>query len=233
MASLTNPHSPQHPARIRYLGLLLALLTILSVPLAIAYSGQTANAGARVAAVGKATIVWGNPFFVPTVSYGTGWEKTAIRGTVLPTPNANGYYTFQSMKLIGSLHTEWANASQRYVLDASFATIDNFQEYSHYYPVKIIPAANALEATGLEFTGTLSVNGESRALNGLVAITTAVPGYIGFQGSSPAIYVVFYVSSDMQVTIGWSQASQTVRGIYHPACSNLVHIVRLTAGIGW
>ena len=218
---------------MRFLGVLLAILTILAVPLAIANSGQATNAAARVAAVGDATIIWGNPFLAPTIAYGTGWERTAVRGTVLPTPDVDGYYTFQTMKLAGSLHTVWTNASERYVLDATFTTIDNFQEYSHYYPLKIIPAANALEATGLEYHGTLVVNGKSTAIYGLVAVTTAIPGYIGFQGSHPAIYAVFYISQEMTITIGWSQASQTIRGIYHPACSNLVHIVRMAVETGW
>ncbi len=230
---MTNIIPPRHWHRTKLLSMVIALLVVLTVPLAMASTGSTMTAAARDAAVGRATIVWGNPFSVPTIAYGNGWEKVVVRGSVDPVAGANGYYIFQSAKLLGGLHATWVNASDKYVLDASFSGISRYEEYSHYYPIRIIPAANALEATGIEFTGTLTVDGKATALDALAALTTAIPGYSGFQGSYPSIYVVFYISSELMITIGWSQADQTIRGIFHPACSSLIHVVRLASATGW
>ena len=156
-----------------------------------------------------------------------------MSGSVNSTVGANGYDNFLRPRLQGSLHAAWMNASDKYVLDASFSGISDYEEYSHYYPIRTNPAINALEATGIEFTGTLSLNGKTTALDALAALTTAIPGYSGFQGSHPSIYVVFYVSSDLMITIGWSQGSQTVRGVFHPACSRLIHVIRLSSATSW
>ncbi|TMI28644.1 hypothetical protein E6H36_00350 [Candidatus Bathyarchaeota archaeon] len=217
----------------RLLSLVMAVLVVVGVPLAMASAGSAASAVARNAAAGPATIVWGNPFAVPTIALGNGWEKVTVRGSVEPVPGKSGYYAFQSPRLVGSLHAEWTNASDKYVLDASFSGISQYEEYSHYYPIRIIPAANALEATGLEITGTLTINGKTTTLDALAALSTAIPGYSGFQGVSPSIYVVFYISSELMITIGWSQADQTIRGIFHPACSRMIHAVRLVSTASW
>ncbi len=219
--------------RVQLLSTILTAFIVLAVPLAMASTSLTMTAAARDAAVGTATIVWGNPFSVPTIVYGNGWEKVMVRGLVDSTASANGYYSLQSATLLGSLHATWMNASDKYVLDASFSGISNYEEYSHYYPIRINSAANALEATGIEFTGTLAINGKTTVLDALAALTTAIPGYSGFQGNYPSIYIVFYISSELMITIGWSQGSQTIRGIFHPACSRLIHIVRLASATGW
>ncbi len=230
---MTNILQTGYWKRTKQLSVVVAVLVVLAVPLAMASTGTTMTAAARDAAVGPATIVWGNPFSVPTIAYGNGWEKVIVRGSVEPESGGSEYYVFQSAKLLGSLHVTWTNASDKYVLDASFSGISQYEEYSHYYPIRIIPAANALEATGIEFTGTLTVNGKTTALDALAALTTAIPGHSGFQGRYPSIYAVFYISSELMVTVGWSQAGQTIRGIFHPACSNLIHVVRLASSTGW
>jgi hypothetical protein len=226
-----NSQTPR--IRTKLLAMLIATIAIVAFPLALASTSQTITAAARDAAVGNATIIWGNPFLVPTIAYGTGWERLAIRGVVLPTPGVSGYYTFQSMRLLGNVHAQWVNGNQRYVLDASFSVIEDFNEYQHFYPIKVIPAANALEATGVESSGTLTINGKSSPFDALAALATGVPGALGFQGTYPAVYIVFYISSDLQIMLGWSQASQTIRGIFHPACSSLVHMVRLSGENIW
>ncbi len=230
---MTNTIPPRHWNRTKLLSVVIALLVVLTVPLAMASTSSTVMTVARDAAVGRATIVWGNPFSVPTIAYGNGWEKVTVRGSVDPVTGATGHYIFQSAKIQGSLHVTWVNASDKYGLDASFSGISQYEEYSHYYPIRIIPAANALEATGIEFTGTLTVNGKTTALDALAALTTAIPGYSGFQGNYPSIYAVLYISSELMITIGWSQADQTIRGIFHPACSSLIHMVRLASATGW
>jgi hypothetical protein len=230
---MTARSQPRPLKKMKLLPMILSVLIAVAVPLATASTGPTMTAAARDVAVGRATIVWGNPFSVPTTAYGNGWEKMTVRGSVDLAAGANGYYSFQFAKLLGKLHAAWVNASDTYVLDASFSGISDYEEYSHYYPIRLIRAANALEATGIESTGTLTINGKPASFDALAALTTAIPGYSGFRGSYPSIYVVFYISSELMITIGWSQGSQTIRGIFHPACSSLIHVVRLASATRW
>ncbi len=206
--------------------LIIMVLAIVAIPLAIAYNSHTMRAQAKAAASGTATVEWGNPYLNQTVSYGKGWEKLIVRGAVYPTPYTDGYYTYHDARLRGSLHVEWSNNTETYVLDVSFSRGTNYA-YGHDMPTKIVPIANALAVTGMDYDGTLVVNGVSSSLDGLAALITDVPGAFGFQGAHSTVGIVFYISPNFQVEVVWSEANQTIRGVFHPACGIMTHSVRL------
>lgn len=209
--------------RGRTLGFIIALVIIASVPLAMGYSYEY-KAAARTAAIGDATILWGSPFLVPTISYGTGSAQVTMRGTVYPTPSLDGYYTYEEMRLSGRAHVKWSNGSDQYVLDTSISLLT---ENTAYMPTKIVPAANAFVVLGSEFTGTLVRNGNSEKLEGIAAVVAAAPGHFGFKGQYRSTTIVLYISNALQIVIAWSDSNQTVQGIYQPACSKLIQAVRL------
>lgn len=211
--------------RAKIITALLISLTILTISVATAYY-QTPNAYSQASATGSFSMIWGDPYHTPTISQGTGSESLTITGNVAKQPNLPGYYAYTTLTLSGSLHAEWSDNGNNYVLNASLY-LSAYE--TGYERISINPSGDSFYVSFMDYTASLTVNGVTNHTSGEAGIKAAAPGFFAFQGQARTTTIIIYAPSlgHPQYVIRWSETSQTIDGIPQPAASQFTQVVRM------
>lgn len=203
--------------------LTVLFLSLLTIP--VASSGEI-RARSSATATGNMVVVWGDPFGTMQVSQGTGSETLMVRGNVTPRTDLPGFYVYDRIRLTGKLHAEWTLGTDQYVLDASFVLV---ADETVEMPTTIVPDADSFAVLGMDFTATLSMNGETRTAHGIAALVAAAPGYFGYEAESRTTTVILYQSFlGAQFVFRWAETSQVIYGVEVPAADRLRQKVIMT-----
>ena len=200
------------------------LAIILATP--VATSSREIRARSTAFASGNMVVVWGDPFGTMYTSSGTGSQSITVRGNVTARDDLPGYFVYDMIRLWGSLHAEWTNETNHYVLDADFRLQT---DHTPHMPTIILPDANAFMVTGMDFKGAFTTNGEERTAEGMAALVATPPGFFGYDVQSRISTVILYESVlGAQFVICWAEKSQVIYGIYSPAADHLRQKVLVT-----
>ncbi len=218
--------------RAKIITALLVTLTIVTISGGAAYY-QTPSVHSQASATGSLNIIWGESYLTPTVSEGTGSESVSVTGNAAPQPNTPGYYAYSTMTASGTVHAEWSDKGNSYVLDASlFLDQDETgYEYGHESEkVTLNPSGNSFYVALMDFDASLTVNGATHQSSGYAGVKAAAPGFFTQKGQARIITIILYAQSlgNPQYVIRWSEASQIVDGIQLPAAFQFSQWVTVT-----
>ncbi len=201
----------------RLLPPLLFLALALATPAAT--SSREMRARSTTFVTGSMVVVWGDPFGPMYTHEGVGSQSLVVRGNVTARDDLPGYYTYDATRIWGTLHAEWTGEGSRYTLDLDFALET---DDTPHMPTIVVPDSDAFIVTGMDFTGTLTVNGQTTSAKGMAATVATPPGLFGYDVQSRVNTVVLYRSElGAQFVICWSEKSQTIYGMEASAADHM------------
>src|SRR5712692_3561055 len=129
---MKRPRISLATTRAKVITALLVTLTIVTMSVGAAYY-HTPSVSSQASATGMFNMIWGDPYLTPTVSQGTGYESISITGNTTAEPNPPGYYAYTAPTATGTVHAEWSDNGNSYILDASFSLdqYENAYGYGH------------------------------------------------------------------------------------------------------
>jgi len=221
--------------RLKLFAVITIAIATITIPVTASYHETsqasyypTSQAVSTATAAGPLSIDWGDPYMTPETAQGTGWETLTITGRISQQPNLPGYYKYNTIILIGGLHTEWSDPLSTYALDVSFS-LTSYETL--YQKVTLNPSADSFYVSSMGYSATLVVTGHPTFFSGQAAVKAAVPGYFEQHGRSGVTTLIIYAPSlgDSQFVVRWSQTSQTVDGEPLPAATQFSQTITTTS----